>query len=73
VGAVHAGLDKVFSDVPVRSVYAEALAGWDSRSGGVLRLEGGAHLSAPLSLFGFAELNRTGPMAGLGARYEWDF
>lgn len=73
MSAVHDALNKVALDVP-RSLYLEGIAGWDSRGGGVARLEGGAHLSAPLSLYTYGEwTSRLGSSAGIGARYEVDF
>lgn len=66
-----AGLDRVLSDVPVRTGYLEAQAGVSSLSGAYVRGELGARLTPNLGLFGFAEANARERMAGIGARYTF--
>lgn len=59
--------------VPVRTGYVEASAGVSSISGGYVRLEGGARLASSLGLFGFAEATARERMAGVGARWLFDW
>ena len=68
---MSAGLDRVFSDVPVRTGFLEATAGVSSLSGAYGRLESGVRVHERLGLFGFGEVNQRERMAGIGAR--WTF
>lgn len=67
---VRQGLSRVLADTPVRGGFLEAQAGvgW---SGPYLRAEAGHRLAPSVGLFGFAQWERPGGMAGLGARVTW--
>lgn len=51
--------------------YLQALAVWRPADGLVGRLEGGYRPFERVGLFGYGELGRMGPEAGVGARWEW--
>jgi hypothetical protein len=69
--ATQAGLTRVLSDVPYREGYLEAIAGWGSLSGPVVRGEAGARLTPRFGVFGFGEWTPRETMAGVGARVTW--
>ena len=62
---VSAGLDSV---LPKRTVYAEALGGWSSLGGPILRGEAGVKLTPNLGLFGFGQWKGGETTVGAGAR-----
>jgi hypothetical protein len=65
---VTKGLDVV---VPRRNVYLEALGGWSSLGGPILRAEAGARLGENVGMFAFGEWTRPESIAGVGARITW--
>jgi hypothetical protein len=68
---VRAGLTRLLSDVPVKSGYVEAQAGWSALQGAYGRLESGYRPLENVGLFGFGQIDRFGPMVGAGVR--WTF
>lgn len=70
---LDAGLQRLLSDVPVRSGYLELGVGYDSSQGAWARSELGAHLLPNLGAFAFAQASTvTGVSAGLGARLNFN-
>lgn len=65
------GLDRVLSDVPVRTGYLEAQVGTSSLTGAYGRAELGVRLRQNLGLFAFGEANQRERMAGAGVRYTF--
>jgi hypothetical protein len=58
-------------DAPLRSVYAQAGATWNAFDGAQGRLEAGVHPWKNFSAFAAATVDRNGPGAELGGRWEW--
>lgn len=71
---VRSGLERV-SLLPVNTGYAEITAGinnpWSGTLGAFVRGEVGWHPAENVSVFGFAEANTTGFMAGAGANFSF--
>lgn len=61
----------MLSDVPVKAGYVQLEGTWTPDDGAMARLEAGLHPFRDTSIFAFGQVDRLGPMAGLGAR--WDF
>jgi hypothetical protein len=68
---VRSGLASVARDTPVRTGWVDALGTWTEQDGWAGRLEAGAKLWEPFSVYGYGQLDRFGPSAGVGARLTW--
>lgn len=57
--------------LPRQRVFVEAMAEWSPLGGPLLRGEAGALLTPQLGVFGYGQVDRTGPQVGVGARWTW--